>query len=144
MVIDSIFVYHFVDPDLRVEIIFRKEGTAEKWGIDFVISDISTSAHWYWRLKKIMCRACLLFYYFLLILSLKGSKKAGRLCIKFFATSNATVQRYLYPLFQNKCPQQLLKALLTCTFIHSLLNFFALHSCSCRWRKRFTLRLPFC
>ena len=26
MVIDSMFVYHFADPDLRVEIIFRKEG----------------------------------------------------------------------------------------------------------------------
>ena len=34
------FVYHFVDPDLRVEIIFRKEGTAENGGIDFEIGDI--------------------------------------------------------------------------------------------------------
>ena len=29
MVIDSMFVYCFVDPDLRVEIIFRKARTAE-------------------------------------------------------------------------------------------------------------------
>ena len=29
MIIDSMFVYHFVDPDLRVQIIFRKEGTVE-------------------------------------------------------------------------------------------------------------------
>ena len=29
MVIDSMFVYHFVDPDLRFEMIFRKERTAE-------------------------------------------------------------------------------------------------------------------
>ena len=29
------FVYHFVDPDLRVEIIFRKEGTAENGRIYF-------------------------------------------------------------------------------------------------------------
>ena len=53
MVIDSIFVYHFVDLDLKVEVISRKEGTAENGGIDFEIGDIGTSAHWYWRLKKI-------------------------------------------------------------------------------------------
>ena len=41
------FVYCFVDPDLRVEIIFRKERTAESGGIDFEIVDIVTSAHWY-------------------------------------------------------------------------------------------------
>ena len=35
MVIDSIFVYYFVDPDLRVEIILRKEGAAENGGFDF-------------------------------------------------------------------------------------------------------------
>ena len=39
------FVYYFVDPDLRVEIIFRKEWTAESGGIDFEIVDIDTSAH---------------------------------------------------------------------------------------------------
>ena len=31
--IGSIFVYYFVDPDLRVEIIFRKERTAESGGL---------------------------------------------------------------------------------------------------------------
>ena len=41
------FVYHFVDPDLRFEIIFWKEGTAENGGIDFEIVDIDTSAQWY-------------------------------------------------------------------------------------------------
>ena len=40
MVINSIFVYHFVDPDLRVEIIFRKEETTKNGGIDFEIGDI--------------------------------------------------------------------------------------------------------
>ena len=30
MVIDSIFVYHFVDPDLRVKTFFEKDGGAEK------------------------------------------------------------------------------------------------------------------
>ena len=47
MVIDSMFMYHFVNPDLRVEIIFRKERTAENRGIDFEIKDIDTSANWY-------------------------------------------------------------------------------------------------
>ena len=41
------FVYHFVDPDLKVEIIFWKEGTAENVGIDFEIVDADTSAHLY-------------------------------------------------------------------------------------------------
>ena len=53
MVIDSIFVYHFVNPNLKVKVIFRKEGTAKNGGIDFEIGDIDISAHWYWRLKKI-------------------------------------------------------------------------------------------
>ena len=46
------FVYHFADPELRVQIIFRKERTAENGGeegrgdgIDFEIVDIDTSAH---------------------------------------------------------------------------------------------------
>ena len=41
------FAYHFVDPDLKVEIIFRQEGTAENGEIDFEIIDIDTSVHWY-------------------------------------------------------------------------------------------------
>ena len=64
MVIDSIFVYHFVDRDLRVEIIVRKEETVENGGIGFEIGDIGTSAFWYWRLTRISSRAGLLFYYF--------------------------------------------------------------------------------
>ena len=63
MVIDSTFVYHFVDPDRMG--FFRNEETAENVGIDFDIGEIGTSAHWLWRLKKISCRACLLFHYFL-------------------------------------------------------------------------------
>ena len=45
--IHSMFLYYFVDPDLKVEIIFRKERTAESEGIDFEIEDTGTSAHWY-------------------------------------------------------------------------------------------------
>ena len=41
------FVYNFVDPDLRIEVIFRKERAAESGGIDFEIVVIGTSAHWY-------------------------------------------------------------------------------------------------
>ena len=40
------FVYYFVDPHLRGEIIFTKERTAGSWGIDFEIVDIDTSAYW--------------------------------------------------------------------------------------------------
>ena len=45
------FVYYFVDPDLRVEIIFRKEGTTESGDIDFEIVDIGISAHWYYSIS---------------------------------------------------------------------------------------------
>ena len=47
MVIGSLFVYDFVNPDLRVAVIFRKERTAENGGIDFEMVDINTSVHWY-------------------------------------------------------------------------------------------------
>ena len=46
VVIDSMSVYHFVDPDLRVEMIFRKKGSAENGETDFERVDIDTSAHW--------------------------------------------------------------------------------------------------
>ena len=39
------FVHHFVDSGLRVEIIFRKERAAANRGIDFEIGDIGTSTH---------------------------------------------------------------------------------------------------
>ena len=42
--IDRMLVYHSVDLDLRVEIIFRKERTAENDPTDFEIRDIGTSA----------------------------------------------------------------------------------------------------
>ena len=47
------FVYHFVDPDLRVETFFEKDEAAENGGVDFEIRDIGLSAHLYLRLKKI-------------------------------------------------------------------------------------------
>ena len=66
------FVYHFVDPDLRVEIIFRKEERSENWGIEFnigyrdnifIYKDIGTS-HTVLEVEEMSCRACLLYYYF--------------------------------------------------------------------------------
>ena len=47
MVLDSMFVYHFVNPAVRVETIFKKERTVENEVIDFEIVDIDISAHWY-------------------------------------------------------------------------------------------------
>ena len=52
MVIDSLFVYHLVDPDPRVEIFFEKARAAENEGVGFEIGDIGTFVHLYWRLKK--------------------------------------------------------------------------------------------
>ena len=45
------FVYYFVDPDVRVQIIFRKERTAESGEIDFEIVDIDTSVRWYYSIS---------------------------------------------------------------------------------------------
>ena len=59
------FVYHFVDSDLRVEIFFEKEEAAENGCVDFKIGDIGTPAHFYWRLKKSSCRDCLFLITFL-------------------------------------------------------------------------------
>ena len=36
-------VYHFINPDLGVEIFFEKEGAVEKWVIEFEIRDLGTS-----------------------------------------------------------------------------------------------------
>ena len=47
MVIDSMFIYHFVHPDLRVETFFEKDAAAENGGVDFEIGDIGTSANLY-------------------------------------------------------------------------------------------------
>ena len=55
--------YHFVDLDLRVEIIFKwRTNNGE---IYFEIRKIGTSAQWFWKLEKISCRVCLILYYFL-------------------------------------------------------------------------------
>ena len=38
-------VHHFVDPDLRVEIFFKKEDATENEGINFEIGHKDISAH---------------------------------------------------------------------------------------------------
>ena len=45
MVVDSMFVYHFVDPDLRVKTLSEKNEAAENGVVDFVTGDIGTSVH---------------------------------------------------------------------------------------------------
>ena len=47
MVVNNMFVDHFVDPNLRVDIFFSKDGMAENGGFDFEMGDKVTSAHWY-------------------------------------------------------------------------------------------------
>ena len=47
VVINSMFIYHFVDPDLRVETFFQKDEEVKNGGVDFEIGDIGTSAHLY-------------------------------------------------------------------------------------------------
>ena len=64
-VIDSMFVYNFVDLELRVETFFKKEGAVKNGGVDFEIGEIGTSAHLYWRLKKVSWRAWGFFIIFL-------------------------------------------------------------------------------
>ena len=41
------FVYHFEDPDLRVETFFEKDEAGGNGGVDFEIGDVRTSAHFY-------------------------------------------------------------------------------------------------
>ena len=67
------FVYHFVDPDLGVELFFEKKRPTQGEGVD-----VKIAAHLNWGLKKIPCRAYQLFF---------GDKKAPQyhpLIVVFF------------------------------------------------------------
>ena len=70
------FVYHFVDPNLRVEIVHKKEGEAKNGGLDFEIGDTNISEHLYWGLKEISCRPCMFFLLFFFF----GNKKVAFKC----------------------------------------------------------------
>ena len=64
------FTIYYVDPELRIEAFFQKDEAQQKMGEgggNYKMEDIGTSAHLYWRLKKILCRACLVFLLFLVI-----------------------------------------------------------------------------
>ena len=61
MLIDSIYVYLFVDPDWGLRYSSKKRGAAEKEGIYFEIRDIDTSAHLHWGLKKIHAKPVWIF-----------------------------------------------------------------------------------
>ena len=56
------FVYHFVYPNLAVEILSEKAGKQKTGGVDFEIEDSSTFVFLYCGLKTIACSACLLLY----------------------------------------------------------------------------------
>ena len=45
MVINSMFIYHFVDPDVRIEIFFEKDEAAGNGGVDFEIGDIGNAVN---------------------------------------------------------------------------------------------------
>ena len=40
MVINGMFVYHFVDPDLRIETFFKKDKAPENGSVDVEIGDM--------------------------------------------------------------------------------------------------------
>ena len=59
-------VHHFLNPDLRAETFFEKEGAVENRGVDFKMGHIGTSAYLYWRLKKFYAEPVCNFIVFLL------------------------------------------------------------------------------
>ena len=54
------FVYHFVDPDLKVEAFFEKDGPVENGDVDFEIGNIGTFARLYHFMQS-LCRFLLFF-----------------------------------------------------------------------------------
>ena len=61
------FVYHFVDPDLGVEIFFKKERTTEKVCVDFEIRVSDTCAHLYCRWREFHAESVWFYIVFLVI-----------------------------------------------------------------------------
>ena len=64
MVIDIIFGYSFGDPDLNIEIFFRKEGQQIKGPLILKYRNEVPVAQFCWRLKKFSCLVFPLFYFF--------------------------------------------------------------------------------
>ena len=61
MEIDSIFVYHCVDPALGIVIFREKEEATEYWDTNFEIGVETRAGHYYRGFRKISCRSCLHF-----------------------------------------------------------------------------------
>ena len=55
VVINSMFLHHYVET-------FEKQGATEKRVTDCEMRDFGNSAYLHWRLMKVSCRVCLLFF----------------------------------------------------------------------------------
>ena len=131
------FLYHFIDPDLRVEI-FEIERVTKKGRIDFEMGNWDICTHLHWGLKKISCRFCLFFCLFL-----RGKKDSFWPFNDEFSHLIETSQLICRAnQLTGFCMMgTLVVALLTCTFIPWSLNFFDLSTCNSELRKRYTLRI---
>ena len=58
------FIYHFVDPDLRVETFFEKDEAAETGGVHFEIGDIGTSAQLVFKVEENLMQILSAFFLF--------------------------------------------------------------------------------
>ena len=56
---------------LNIWVFLKKEGATEKGGLDFEIGGLGAFVNLCWWLKKLSCRACLLFYGFLVTKKIK-------------------------------------------------------------------------
>ena len=57
------FNYRFIDPDLGVTLLFEIEGNSRIRGTEFEIVVEVSATHLFCKLKKTLCRACLLLSY---------------------------------------------------------------------------------
>lgn len=48
MVIDTLFVYYFIDPDLDIELFFKKRGAIRQKRIDLEKRVEAPTANYYW------------------------------------------------------------------------------------------------
>ena len=77
-------VSHFVNPDLRVEIFFKKEGEVGNGGTHSEIGDVGTSAHLYWRLNQLTCKDGLLCFFIVSLVTKNNVWKLSLRVIKLY------------------------------------------------------------
>ena len=77
-------VSHFVNPDLRVEIFFKKEGKVGNGGTHSEIGDIGTSAHLYWGLNQLTCKDGLLCFFIVSLVTKNNVWKLSLRVIKLY------------------------------------------------------------